>query len=112
MPDAPQWDGKIHRPAKLGEGFRWDTADGAQRRAQIERHRRRAAQTRHEEERDRVEVKEPTFSNAFGKKSGPSSSRQGVDPDDPAQACRYTLREEDAMFGELIKRLRRWPFVA
>ena len=61
MPDAPQWDGKIHRPAKAGEGFRWDTADGAQRRAQMERHRRRAAQKRYEEEQDRVEVKQPTL---------------------------------------------------
>jgi hypothetical protein len=31
MPDAAQWDGKIHRRAKAGEGFRWGTADGAQR---------------------------------------------------------------------------------
>jgi hypothetical protein len=61
MPDAPQWDGKIYRPVKYGEGFRWDTTDGAQRRAQIERRRRRAAQRRYEEERDRVEVKEPTL---------------------------------------------------
>lgn len=61
MPDAPQWDGKLHRRAKAGEGFRWDTADGAQRRAQIERNRRRAAQRRYEEEPDRVEVKEPTL---------------------------------------------------
>ena len=41
MPDAPQWDGKIHRPAKPGEGFRWDTADGAQRGAQIRERRAR-----------------------------------------------------------------------
>lgn len=43
-PDAPQWDGRVYRPAKPGEGFRWDTADGAQRRAQIARQRRRYAQ--------------------------------------------------------------------
>ena len=105
----PYWDGKIHRPAKAGEGFRWDTADGAQRREQIERHHRRAAQTRYEEERDRVEVKEPTFIGRIWEKSGTSSSRQGVDPDDPAQACRHILREEDAIVGELIRRPRRWP---
>ena len=40
----PQWDGKIYRAAKPGEGFRWDTADGAQRRAQIARQRGRYAQ--------------------------------------------------------------------
>jgi hypothetical protein len=41
MPDAPQWDGKIHRPAKAGKGFRWDTAGGAPRRVQSrERHQR------------------------------------------------------------------------
>jgi hypothetical protein len=57
MPDTPQWDGKIHKPAKPGEGFRWDTADGAQRRAEIERHRRRAAQRRYDEEG----VKEPSL---------------------------------------------------
>jgi hypothetical protein len=45
----PQWDGKIYRPAKPGEGFRWDTADGAQRRAQIARQRSRYAEA--EEER-------------------------------------------------------------
>jgi hypothetical protein len=48
MPDAPQWDGKIHRPAKAGEGFRWGTADGAQRRAQIQKRRRRYAAARDE----------------------------------------------------------------
>jgi hypothetical protein len=58
----PQWDGKIYRAAKLGEGFRWDTADGAQRRAQIARKRRRYAQRRLEEERDSAELaREPSF---------------------------------------------------
>jgi hypothetical protein len=62
MPDAPQWDGKIYRPAKPGEGFRWDTADGAQRRAQIARQRGRCAQRRLEEERDSAELaREPSF---------------------------------------------------
>jgi hypothetical protein len=51
MPDTPQWDGKIYRPAKPGEGFRWDTADGAQRRAQMARRRRSYAQRRLEEKR-------------------------------------------------------------
>lgn len=37
-------DGKIYRPAKAGEGFRWDTADGAQRRVQIKARRRRYAE--------------------------------------------------------------------
>jgi hypothetical protein len=55
MPDAPKWDGKIHRPAKAGEGFRWDTADGAQRRAQIKRRRRRYAEARREAELERAE---------------------------------------------------------
>ena len=41
MADAPQWDGKIYKQAKPGEGFRWDTADGAQRREQIGRQRKR-----------------------------------------------------------------------
>ena len=50
MADAPQWDGKIYRQAKPGEGFRWDTADGAQRRAQIERRRRRYSDARREAE--------------------------------------------------------------
>ena len=30
--DPMKWDGKAYRPAKAGEGFRWDTADGAQRK--------------------------------------------------------------------------------
>jgi hypothetical protein len=54
MADAPQWDGKIYRPAKPGEGFRWDTADGAQRRAQIARQRRSYSQRWLEEERNRA----------------------------------------------------------
>jgi hypothetical protein len=58
----PQWDGKIYRAAKPGEGFRWDTADGTQRRAQIVRKRRRYAQRRLEEERDSPELaREPSF---------------------------------------------------
>ena len=57
MPDAPQWDGKIHRPAKAGEGFRWDTADGAQRRAQIQRRRGRYAGARREAELEAAEWK-------------------------------------------------------
>jgi len=45
-----------------GEGFRWDTADGAQRRAQIARKRRRYAQRRLEEDRDSAELaREPSF---------------------------------------------------
>ena len=52
----PQGDGKIYRVAKLGEGFRWDTAEGAQRRAQIVRRRRRYAQRRLEEERNSPEL--------------------------------------------------------
>jgi hypothetical protein len=50
MPDAPQWDGKIFRPAKAGKGFRWETADGAQRRAQIRKRRARYSEARHEAE--------------------------------------------------------------
>jgi hypothetical protein len=62
MPDAPQWDGKIYRPAKPGEGFRWDTADGAQRRAQIARQRARYAQRWPEEEGDSAELnQEPSL---------------------------------------------------
>jgi hypothetical protein len=58
----PQWDGKIYRAAKPGEGFRWDTADGAQRRPQIARQRRRYAQRRLEEEWDSPELaREPAF---------------------------------------------------
>jgi hypothetical protein len=58
----PQWDGKIYRAAKPGEGFRWDTADGTQRRAQIVRKRRRYAQRRLEEKRDSPELaREPSF---------------------------------------------------
>jgi hypothetical protein len=82
MPDAPQWDGKIHKPAKPGEGFRWDTADGAQRRAQIQRHRRRAAQRRYEEDRIESKSKSRLSSGALGTKSGTSFSRQGAVPDD------------------------------
>jgi len=41
MADAPQWDGKVYKRAKPGEGFRWDSADGAQRREQIGRQRQR-----------------------------------------------------------------------
>ena len=40
----PQLDGKIYRAAKPDEGFRWDTAYGAQRWAQVARQRRRYAQ--------------------------------------------------------------------
>jgi hypothetical protein len=40
MADSPRWDGKIYKQAKPGEGFRWDTADGAQRREQIRRRQR------------------------------------------------------------------------
>jgi hypothetical protein len=36
MPDAPQWGGKIFRPAKAGKGFRWETADGAQDAPRLE----------------------------------------------------------------------------
>jgi hypothetical protein len=43
-------------------GFRWDTADGAQRRAQIARQRRRCAQKRLEEEPESAELaREPSF---------------------------------------------------
>jgi hypothetical protein len=55
MSDAPQWDGKIYRPAKAGEGFRWGTADGAQRRAEIQKRRRRYAAARDEAEVEAVE---------------------------------------------------------
>jgi hypothetical protein len=55
MADAPQWDSKIYRPAKAGEGFRWGTADGAQRRAQIQKRRRRYAAARDEAEVEAVE---------------------------------------------------------
>jgi hypothetical protein len=55
MADDPQWDGKIYRPAKPGEGFRWDTADGAQRRAQIRERRRRYAEARDADELDRLQ---------------------------------------------------------
>jgi hypothetical protein len=58
----PQWDGKIYRAAKPGEGFRWDTADGAQWQAQIARQCRRYAERRLEEERDSAELaREPSF---------------------------------------------------
>jgi hypothetical protein len=51
MKDDPmKWDGKVYRPA--GEGFRWDTADGAQRKAQNARRRKKYAQMRAEEVRD------------------------------------------------------------
>jgi hypothetical protein len=50
-----KWDGKVYRPAKAGEGFRWDTADGAQRRAQNAGRRKKYAQMRAEEDRDGVE---------------------------------------------------------
>ena len=46
---------KIHRPAKPGEGFRWDTADGAQRRAQIGERRRRYADARRDAELEAAE---------------------------------------------------------
>ena len=53
---------KIYRAAKPGEGFRWDTVDGAQTRAQIAHQRRRYAQRRLEEERDSAELaREPSF---------------------------------------------------
>jgi hypothetical protein len=52
MAKYPQWDGKVYRAAKPGEGFRWDTADGAQRRAQIERQRRSYAQRRLDDKRE------------------------------------------------------------
>jgi hypothetical protein len=48
--DPMKWDGKVYRPA--GEGFRWDTADGAQRKAQNARRRKKYAQMRAEEVRD------------------------------------------------------------
>ena len=50
--DPMKWDGKVYRPAKAGEGFRWDTADGAQRKAQNARRRKKYAQMRAEEDRD------------------------------------------------------------
>ena len=63
----PQWDGEIYRAAKPCEGFRWDTADGAQRGAQIARKRRRYAQRRLEEERDSAELaREPSFIRRVG----------------------------------------------
>jgi hypothetical protein len=40
--DPMKWDGKVYRAAKAGEGFRWDTADG----------RKKYAQMRAEEDRD------------------------------------------------------------
>jgi hypothetical protein len=61
-PETSSVGGKIYRAAKPGEGFRWDTADGAQRRAQIARQRRRYAQRRLEEERNSPELaREPSF---------------------------------------------------
>ncbi|MDT7815488.1 MAG: hypothetical protein QOJ42_5404 [Acidobacteriaceae bacterium] len=46
---------KVYRPAKAGEGFRRDTADGAQRKAQNARRRKKYAQMRTEEDRDGFE---------------------------------------------------------
>jgi hypothetical protein len=82
MPDAPQRDGKIYRPANPGEGFRWDTADGAQRRAQIERHRGRAAQGDPKKNGIESKSKSRLSSDAFGKRFDTSSSLQGVVPDE------------------------------
>src|ERR1700761_9029362 len=50
--DPMKWDGNVYRAAKAGEGFRWDTADGAQRKAQNARRRKKYAQMRAEEDRD------------------------------------------------------------
>ena len=72
MKDDPmKWDGKVYRPA--GEGFRWDTADGAQRKAQNARRRKKYAQMRAEEVRDgfvrNPKWQEPTLWHASGKRS-------------------------------------------
>ena len=55
MADASPWDGKIYRPAKAGEGFRWGTADDAQRRAQSRERRRRYTTARDEAELEGTE---------------------------------------------------------
>jgi hypothetical protein len=41
---GPVWDGKIHKRAKFGDPFDWDTAKGAQRRQQTARRRRKWAE--------------------------------------------------------------------